>query len=309
MAIGKISPPIKVNSILADVGQNARQITDLVLNARRTANTIRSGWHGKYKQGSGDNFWQFRPYGNGESTSRIDWRRSARDNTLYIRDREWEAAQTIFLWPDQSPSMQYQSKFSEHSKQERALLLMLILGEIFAQNGESIAIPGALLPTLTRNGAERMALSLINQKKTSINDDAVFFDLSTLRRDSHLIIASDFLDDIKKLNTHFQQLAKLNIHVHLIQICDRAEETFPYQGNILFEDPESGGVLKAGRAQVYKQDYCRLYQARRQYLKDLCQHYGWGFCLSLTDEPVAKTLNLLNIAMNADFGFRRGKMA
>ncbi|UXN02301.1 DUF58 domain-containing protein [Bartonella sp. HY406] len=304
MAIGALTPPIKVNSILANAGKDARQISALVLHARKIAMSILGGWHGKRKQGSGDSFWQFRPYDSGESANRIDWRRSARDNTLYIRDREWEAAQTVFLWPDQSPSMQYKSKYCEHSKEERALLLALILGEVFAQNGERIAIPSILPPISARNGAERMAISLVNHQPAANS-----MDLSVLSRYSHLIIASDFLDDMSVLEQRFTKLAELNIRVHLIQISDPSEEVFPYQGHVLFQDPESGFELDAGRAQIYQQDYCQLFAARRAHLKDICRHYGWGFCLSLTDEPVTKTLSALNIAMNADLGFRRGHIA
>ena len=309
MAIGALTPPIKVNSIFNNVGRDARQISDLVLHARKIAMSIMGGWHGKRKQGSGDSFWQFRPYDKGEAASRIDWRRSARDNTLYIRDREWEAAQTVFLWPDTSPSMLYKSKFCEHSKEQRALLLTLILGEVFAQNGERIAIPAILPPTFARNGAERMALSLVNSGQNNNENSTNNLDLSALSRYSHLIIASDFLDDLEKLEQRFKQLAELNLRVHFIQVLDPAEAVFPYQGHVVFQDPESGVELDAGRAQVYRQDYCRLFQARSEHLKDICRHYGWGFCTSPTDEPITKTLSALNIAMNADLGFRRGHIA
>jgi uncharacterized protein (DUF58 family) len=36
----------------------------------------------------------------------IDWRRSASSDHLFdVREREWEAAHTFWLWPDISPSM------------------------------------------------------------------------------------------------------------------------------------------------------------------------------------------------------------
>ena len=63
------------------------------------------GLHGRRRSGSGENFWQFRRFVSGEEARCIDWRRSARDDNLYVREREWEAAHTIWLWPDRSPSM------------------------------------------------------------------------------------------------------------------------------------------------------------------------------------------------------------
>ncbi|WP_375704999.1 DUF58 domain-containing protein, partial [Bartonella sp. AA85SXKL] len=79
------------------------------------ANTVIAGWHGQRKRGNGENFWQFRPYVEGESITRIDWRRSARDEHTYLREHEWEKTQTVWIWPDQSASMHYCSCFSQTS--------------------------------------------------------------------------------------------------------------------------------------------------------------------------------------------------
>ncbi len=66
--------------------------------------------------------WQFRPYSPGEDMARIDWRRSARDDHhTYVRDKEWQAAHTVWLWADLSASMMYHSKFGQVSKESRAL--------------------------------------------------------------------------------------------------------------------------------------------------------------------------------------------
>ena len=69
---------------------------------KRIVNTVIGGWHGRRKRGIGENFWQFRPYVEGETMARIDWRRSARDDHVYVRDLEWEAAHTVWLWADPS---------------------------------------------------------------------------------------------------------------------------------------------------------------------------------------------------------------
>ena len=132
----------------------------------RIANTVISGWHGRRKRGIGENFWQFRPYSDGESLSRIDWRRSARDDHTYVRDREWEAAHTIWLWADLSPSMMYKSTLGSVSKESRALVLMLALAEILARSGERIGCPGVMEPVSARNAAERLAAALMHDARS-----------------------------------------------------------------------------------------------------------------------------------------------
>ena len=81
----------------------------LILEARRVAATVIHGLHGRRRAGTGENFWQFRRFVSGEPAARVDWRRSARDDHLYVREQEWEAAHTVWIWPDRSPSMVFAS--------------------------------------------------------------------------------------------------------------------------------------------------------------------------------------------------------
>src|SRR6266702_5148272 len=105
----------------------------LILEARRVAATVIHGLHGRRRAGSGENFWQYRRFVSGEPASRVDWRRSARDDHLYVREREWEAAHTVWIWPDRSPSMAFASALSTDSKLERALVVAFALAEVLVQ--------------------------------------------------------------------------------------------------------------------------------------------------------------------------------
>src|ERR1039457_5089302 len=91
----------------------------LILEARRVAASVFHGLHGRRRAGPGENFWQYRRFMSGEPASRVDWRRSARDDHLYVREREWEAAHTIWIWPDLSPSMVFASALVTDSRLAR----------------------------------------------------------------------------------------------------------------------------------------------------------------------------------------------
>src|ERR1700678_3794310 len=110
----------------------------LILEARRVAATIIHGLHGRRRAGSGENFWQYRRFVSGEPAARIDWRRSARDDHLYVREQEWEAAHTVWIWPDRSPSMAFSSSLAEETKLDRALVMALALAEILVEGGERV---------------------------------------------------------------------------------------------------------------------------------------------------------------------------
>src|ERR1700733_9311893 len=108
----------------------------LILEARRVAATIIHGLHGRRRAGSGENFWQYRRFISGEPAARIDWRRSARDDHLYVREQEWEAAHTVWIWPDRSPSMAFSSQMVQETKLDRALIIAFALAEILVEGGE-----------------------------------------------------------------------------------------------------------------------------------------------------------------------------
>ena len=288
-ATGTITSPEQVIDLLSPSRQQAALMPDLITQARHIAGSVINGWHGRRKRGTGDNFWQFRPYAQGDMLSRIDWRRSARDDHTYMRDREWETAHTIWLWCDPSPSMLYQSRFSPVSKQHRALVLTLALAELFSRSGERIAYPELMPPLLARNGAERLATALLQQREVSAEPD-----LQSLQRFNELVLISDFLQPADILSAKLDQIARRGIRAHLIAVADPAEADFPFAGRTEFRDPVSGAVLIAGQAQTYAEEYRRLYQAQRDFLRETCTRFGWSFVTSPTDKPVAQALTTLH---------------
>src|SRR6195952_4660435 len=128
----------------------------LILEARRVAASGIHGLHGRRRAGPGENFWQYRRFVSGEPAHRVDWRRSARDDHLYVREQEWEAAHTVWIWPDRSPSMVFASKKARDSKLERTLIVTFALAELLVSGGERVGIPGLMAPTSNRNVIDRM---------------------------------------------------------------------------------------------------------------------------------------------------------
>ncbi|WPZ12827.1 DUF58 domain-containing protein [Nitratireductor rhodophyticola] len=296
--IGEVSTPVASSDALVRARARAALMPDLLVDARRVANNVIAGWHGRRKRGIGENFWQFRPYVEGEAVSRIDWRRSARDDHLYVRDREWEAAHTVWLWSDPSPSMLYQSSLAPTAKEARALVLTFALAELLSRSGERIAWPGVTDPFSARNGAERLAAQLLHTPDLPARPD-----LLQIRRFSDVVLASDFLDPVEETIAWLDQLASRGARAHLIEIADPAEESFPYAGRTEFADPETGEKLTAGRAEMLADDYRRLYLARREELAGWCKRLGWSYTVHHTDRPAAQVLVAVHNAMSADAGF------
>lgn len=284
-SIGQIVQPTPTREVLSRAQARAALIPDCMVEAQRLANTVIAGWHGRRKRGIGENFWQFRPYVDGESLSRIDWRRSARDDHTYVRDREWEAAHTVWIWADLSPSMMYKSTFGSVSKESRALVIMLALTEILARSGERIGCPGIMEPIAARNAAERLATALTHNGTTGGLPDT-----GMIRGNSDIVLIGDFLDPVEDVMERLGPLARRGLSGHVIEIADPAEELFPYAGRTEFTDPETGRKLTAGRAETLKDDYARAYHARRESLADNLRHLGWSFVAHRTDRLASEAL-------------------
>ena len=296
--IGEIQAPAATRDALARGRARAALVPDLLVEARRIVNTVIAGWHGRRKRGIGENFWQFRPYVEGESIARIDWRRSARDDHTYVRDREWEAAHTVWLWADPSPSMLYKSAGAGVSTESRALVLALALAELLSRSGERIAWPGLTDPFTSRNGAERIAAHLMHAATLPARPD-----LSAIRRFADVVLISDFLDPAEETIAWLDVLARHGARAHLIEIADPAEETFPYAGRTEFTDPETGEKLTAGRAERLADDYRALYGARRAELAGWCKRLGWSFTTNHTDRLASDALVRVHMAMADDGGY------
>src|SRR5512143_3116642 len=128
----------------------ADAVPGLILEARRVASTVIHGLHGRRRAGPGENFWQYRRFVSGEPASNVDWRRSARDDHLYVREREWEASHTVWIWADRSPSMAFASALVTDSKLERGLVAAFALADVLVQGGERAGMPGLMRPTARR---------------------------------------------------------------------------------------------------------------------------------------------------------------
>lgn len=289
-SIGSTTEPTSRLDVLARARLRASLLPDCLAEANRVANTVIAGWHGRRKRGIGETFWQFRPYVEGETQSRIDWRRSARDDHLYVRDREWEAAHTIWLWTDLSASMHYKSDLGHVSKESRGLVLMLAIAELLSRSGERIGCPGVMEPVASRNAAERLALALSQIQPGT----GGMPDLSQVSRMSDVVLISDFLDENNALTQTIDPAAKRGIRGHAIEIFDPAEESFPYSGRVEFRDPETGDKLIAGRAETVANDYRRIWHARRAAMAAEIRRLGWSFHPHGTNQLASEALVALH---------------
>ena len=291
--------PANVRRALTDAKGIAAGLPDLLVEARRIATTVLAGWHGRRVSGRGETFWQFRNFVPGEAAATVDWRRSARDDHLYVREKEWEAAHTFWLWADLSVSMDFHSRLATVTKRQRAIVLLLALAESLSAAGERIGLLGLTNTVLTRNGAERVAASLPDAATMPALPQT-----PSLKRFSDVALFGDFLDPIEKIEQTLDEIVKVGARAHLVQIVDPIEETFPYAGRTEFLDPETGVRHVVSRAEQYRDDYHKRITALRDRLTTLCRRLDWTFIIHRTDRPATEPL----LALYARVADRQNKL-
>ena len=289
----------KSQSVKAAVGKSgklAARIPRLILEARRVASTVIHGLHGRRRAGSGENFWQYRHFTSGEPAQNIDWRRSARDDHHYVREREWEASHTIWLWADRSPSMDFNSSLTEWSKLDRALVVSFALAEVLVQGGERVGIAELMRPTANRNVIESMAQRIVHDTREAPSLPPNFAPAPF----SEVVLLSDLWCPIADFRRTIGQLAANGARGHVVQVCDPAEETFPYSGRIEFVESEGLGSVTAGRAETWRDDYQKLLADHRAALRAETEQFGWTFTVHRTDRGPTELLFALHARMGAN---------
>lgn len=279
------------------------RLPELLMEADRIAATVAHGIHGRRRAGPGETFWQFRHYQQGEGAQLIDWRRSASSDHLFVREREWEAAHTLYLWPNLSRSMAFRSHLSQTTKADRALVLTLAATELLVRGGERVASLGVTAPTASRRATQKLAEAIV------MNADAEALltepPVTRLARFSTVVLFSDFLDPIEKVRATIEALGAAGASGHLIQVLDPAEETLAYAGRTEFLSPDGSQRWIADRAESLRERYRERLLAHRRAIQDIAHHLGWSFLVHHTDRSATEPLlSLLMRLQGAHGGYR-----
>ncbi|HET6521086.1 MAG TPA: DUF58 domain-containing protein [Geminicoccaceae bacterium] len=279
--------------------QLAARLPPLLVAAERVAATVAQGVHGRRRVGVGETFWQFRPYQPGDSAGRIDWRQSARSVQLFLRDQEWEAAESVWLWRDGSPSMDYRSEPAGRTKLDRAIVLLLALASLLTRGGERVALLGGRgRPIGGRAGMEALCRGLVEPHARLVSLPAT----EPLPRYARLVLIGDFLTPIDELRARLRDYVAMGVRGHLLQVLDPAEETLPFAGRVRFEGPEDEGSTLIGNVGGVRATYTERLEAHRAALRDLARSFGWTCAVHRTDHPPEPALLALYVALAIKVG-------
>lgn len=267
----------------------ARRLPAALVAAKEIAASLMHGVHGRRRAGVGETFWQFRPFSSGEAAQNIDWRRSARDDKLYVREREWEAAHTLWLWMDLSPSMGFVSDLAREPKVDRALALGLAAADLLVRGGERVGLLGLSRAFASRDIVDRLGEVLTVEAGRDI-ERAELPPAVALGPRTRAILIGDFLIAPKLFAERLSTIAARGASGHVVMIADPVEETFPFSGHVELIDSDSSATMRLGRAESWRSDYEQRLARHRAAIFDIARAHGFSVLVHRTDRPASEAL-------------------
>jgi uncharacterized protein (DUF58 family) len=260
----------------------------LMVEADHLAASVSLGVHGRRRAGIGESFWQFRRYASPDSSSAIDWRQSAKSQHIFVREREWEAAQTVWFWRDASANMSFKS--GAVTKRARADLLLLALASLLVRGGERVGFTGMEgAPASSRLALTRIGRAMFASGRSALPP------LVPFARGNQLVWFSDFLDE--DVFDMMKKLSQRGVEGHLVRIIDPAEEDFPYSGRTRFESPRGEEDEIFGRAEQVRSSYRARFTAHGERIAQAAAKLGWTCTVHRTDHAPQASLIALHAAI------------
>jgi uncharacterized protein (DUF58 family) len=260
------------------------RLPPLMVAANRVAATVAQGVHGRRRVGQGDSFWQFRPYVSGDPVNRIDWRQSARSGReapdgWLVRQTEWDAAQTVYLWRDGSASMSWRSRAVPSEKRDRASVLLLALASLLLRGGERVSVvrPGA------RAISGRFGLDRVLEELDQTRDTEDLPPSFPFPRHAQVVLFGDFLSPLERIQEIIAAMSAVPVTGYLLQVLDPAETTLPYDGRIRFEGLQGERDALIPRVENIRDRYRDRLKRQQEGLAAICAAAGFGFGIHRTD--------------------------
>lgn len=283
------------NPLQEQAEQVAAALPPLLAEAEKLAASVSLGVHGRRKAGMGESFWQFRRYAPEDPAAAIDWRQSAKSQHLFVREREWEAAQAVWFWRDASATMRFKSEYAETTKSDRAAVLALALGSLLLRGGERIGLFGRERPPSSgRATLRRIAHELVGSDDRALPPDV------PVSRSAQIVWLSDFLAAPEDIEKAIRRLSAAGARGNFVHIVDPAEEDFPFEGRTRFDALAGKESELFGRAESVRDAYCERFRAHAQAVANLARRFGWTYLSHRTDNSPQLALIALYAAIGGE---------
>ena len=289
----------------------------LTLRARHIIEGFVAGSHRSPFQGSSVEFSEYREYVQGDEIRHVDWKVYGRTDKLFVKRYVDETNLHAYLVLDQSASMSYRAGIAPLEKLEYAKCVLAALAWLMLRKGDSIGVAlvdtkiQQWLPAASHNRHWDRILEIFEnprevvesplpdrRKRQKRSQTLAGTDLGSVLSDvagrlsqrSVVVVASDFLDDLEPLMAGVEQLRLSGHDVVLFQVLDRDEVTFPFTGNVKFEDLELSTTTELETNSI-RHEYLKIFEQAQNELTSRSRNLGAGFQCVVSDEDFGQALH------------------
>lgn len=244
------------------------RLAGLRLEAGRASGAGGIGQHASRVRGAGLEFVQYRGYEPGDSLRQVDWKLYARSDRFFVREAERESPLTVWLLVDGSASMAQSDRARPGwSRLDGARLIAACLAEIALRQGDRVGLAGLresafelLPPRAGTRARNRLWLALRDltcggRFPTQVQAAPVW---ERTRAGELVILISDFFDE--ETVALAERLAAAGRELRAIQLITAEERDFPFTGNFLFHDAETGAEVQ-GDGEAMRAGYLERFHA------------------------------------------------
>jgi uncharacterized protein (DUF58 family) len=272
-------PQAPLNQLKQEAAALASELGTLTTQAR-AASAAHLGSASRRRSGSGENFWQYRRHTAEDGAHRIDWRRSAREENLFVRETELETSRTFLFWVDPSAGFNWSGEDARTTKADRGLVIAMGLAGALGRSGERCAaLGGGRAAASGPRAPARMGEDL-----RALPPNAVF--PPPPRVTAAAIIISDFYAPMATWRERLSAIAGKCRDGVLLQVFDPIEADFPFEGRVRLYRPGEPREQLIGRAETVREEYIQRFGTRRSDMQELARELGWRFVShSTADDP------------------------
>lgn len=272
------------------------RIRNLHLRAKVVVQGFYSGLHRSPYHGFSSQFSEYRQYSPGDDPRYIDWKLFARSDRHHIKRFEDETNLRCYLLVDRSRSMQYGSL--EYTKTQYATTLAATFAYFLQGQRDAVGLMTfdhavqEYLPARFRTGHFNQLLTALDRECTGNTTDlaAPMQQIAEItRRRSLVVLISDLLSDVSRLQESFSLLRAFGHDVIVFQTLDPAEAQLNIDQTAMFEDMESGKRMYVDPSQA-RDKYRQRFESHQATIQSACEDLGIDYRLLMTDEPLESAM-------------------
>ena len=271
-------------------GEDASEaLPALIAAAERATASLIGGEHRQRRAGSGENFWQFREYQPTDRPQDIDWRQTAKGERVFVRQKEWQTAQTVLFWAQNDAGMHFRSSINLPSKFESAVTLCLGLGMMLTKSGEQIGpLDGSVRVGRGEQGVQSLGLALLAEK-SRVSEHALPHP-DTVTANASIILCGDFLGDPDELDRNLTAIAGQQRHGVLVQVLDNAERTLPWIGRVIFTGMGDDALETIENVDSIREEYRTRLDNHLDAVRRVARRHGFEWVMHDTSLPASTAL-------------------